>query len=102
MLAIREPSAYAEQGVPMANLYEVLGVGRNAEFAEIKIAFHKGAKVYHPDLHTGDVERFKALNDAYNVFTLCPAHGRGPSSKASNNGAKRRHVGPFCPSIRPT
>src|SRR5262245_22793211 len=92
MLAIREPSAYAERGVPMANLYEVLGVGRKADFAEIKIAFHKDAKVYHPDLHTGDVERFKALNHAYDVLSKPDARLAYDAACALEIARKRQQV----------
>ena len=35
----------------MAHLYEVLGIANNAGAAEIKVAFHRLAKTYHPDLH---------------------------------------------------
>ena len=56
----------------MADLYEVLGIDSNAGAAEIKVAFHRLAKTYHPDLHAGDVmaeERFKAINHAYGILS---------------------------------
>ncbi len=34
--------------------YEVLGIGKNATDAEIKSAYRKLAKKYHPDLNPGD------------------------------------------------
>ena len=55
----------------MADLYEVLGIGSNAGAAEIKVAFHRLAKTYHPDLHARDAvaeERFKAINHAYDIL----------------------------------
>ena len=55
----------------MADLYEVLGIDSNAGAAEIKVAFHRLAKTYHPDLHPRDVmaeERFKAINHAYDIL----------------------------------
>ncbi|MDD3260296.1 MAG: molecular chaperone DnaJ [Oscillospiraceae bacterium] len=52
--------------------YEVMGVPKNASEEEIKKAYHKLAKKYHPDLHPGDKEaeaKFKELNEAYEVLS---------------------------------
>ena len=49
------------------NYYEVLGVAKNATEEEIKSAYRKLAKQYHPDLHPGDAaaaEKFKEINEA--------------------------------------
>ena len=48
--------------------YEVLGVGKNATESEIKSAYRKLAKKYHPDLNPGDKEaeeKFKEVNEAH-------------------------------------
>ncbi len=52
--------------------YEVLGVGKSAGDDEIKKAYRKLAKQYHPDMHPGDKvaeEKFKEVNEAYAVLS---------------------------------
>ena len=52
--------------------YEVLGVGKDAQTAEIKSAYRKMALKYHPDRNAGDKEaeeNFKKINEAYEVLS---------------------------------
>lgn len=48
--------------------YEVLGVKRGADEAEIKRAYRKLAQQYHPDKESGSEEQFKQINEAYQVL----------------------------------
>jgi molecular chaperone DnaJ len=52
--------------------YQVLGVPRDAQDTEIKKAFRKLAREYHPDVKPGDKEaeeKFKEVNEAYEVLS---------------------------------
>ena len=49
--------------------YESLGVNKSASKDEIKSAYRKLAKKYHPDnKETGDAEKFKEVQEAYDVL----------------------------------
>ncbi len=56
----------------MRNLYEILEVEEKATEQEIKSAYRKLAKKYHPDLNQGNEEaqeKFKEINTAYEVLS---------------------------------
>lgn len=53
------------------NYYEILQVNQQASEKEIRIAFKKLAKIYHPDLNSNDKlanAKFQKLNEAYNTL----------------------------------
>ena len=55
----------------MKNLYDVLGVSKTASDAELKSAYRKLARKYHPDLNKDDknaAEKFKEISAAYEIL----------------------------------
>lgn len=54
------------------NFYDILGVSKTSSADEIKSAYRKLVKQYHPDLHPGDnacAEKFKEVNEAYETLS---------------------------------
>src|ERR1700722_13403752 len=52
--------------------YELLGVSRTAGVKDIRAAYRKLARKYHPDLNPGDKtaeEKFKQIQEAYDVLS---------------------------------
>ncbi len=53
------------------DFYEILGIKKGASAAEIKKAFRKLARKYHPDVNPGDKkseQKFKEINEAYEIL----------------------------------
>ena len=61
--------------VPKRDYYDRLGLSRNASDDEIKKAYRKLARQYHPDLQTGEQQKktaedkFKEINEAHEVLS---------------------------------
>lgn len=49
--------------------YDILGVSKDASDDEIKKAYRKLAHKYHPDKRGGDEQKFKQINEAYQVLS---------------------------------
>jgi molecular chaperone DnaJ len=75
------------------DLYKVLGIGRNASDEEIKKAYRKLARQYHPDTNQGDAraeERFKEISAAHDVLSdpeKRKAYDQGTGPFAAGGGA---------------
>jgi molecular chaperone DnaJ len=70
--------------------YEVLGVGRNADEAEVKKAFRKLARELHPDVNNHDPqaeEKFKEAAEAYEI--LSDAERRQVYDRYGHDGLRR-------------
>ncbi|MCY4577118.1 MAG: DnaJ domain-containing protein [Candidatus Kaiserbacteria bacterium] len=53
----------------MKDYYKMLGVERGASQEDIQKAFRKLAHQYHPDKKRGDINKFKEVNEAYQVLS---------------------------------
>ncbi len=67
--------------------YKTLGVEKNASQDEIKKAFRKQAHKYHPDKSSGNEDKFKEANEAYQVLGDEQKRGQYDQFGSSFNGA---------------
>src|SRR5512145_784126 len=59
-------------GPEYKDYYKILGVERSADEKEVKSAYRKLARKYHPDVNPGDKsaeDKFKEVNEAYEVLS---------------------------------
>ena len=65
--------------------YQILGVSHDADAEQIKQAYRRLAKQYHPDLHPGDAEaarRMNEINEAYDLIKNPDAYRRQQAQQA--------------------
>lgn len=84
------------RGVHMSQLYEVLGVARGADSAQVKSAFRNLAKACHPDLHgesKGAEQRFREITYAYETLTNPATRAAYDAGCAQMRAWERRRLG---------
>jgi len=80
----------------LSDLYKTLGVGRTADQAEIKSAYRKLAKKFHPDLNPGDADierRFKEVSAAYDVLGDAEKRAKYDRGDMDQDGRERSGAG---------
>ena len=76
----------------MTDPYTTLGVARGATQADIKKAYRKLAKKFHPDSPAGDLERFKRISVAYEVIGDEEKRSRYDRGEIDVGGAERANA----------
>ena len=82
----------------MRDPYQTLGVQRTASHDEIKAAYRKLAKKFHPDLNPGKPEvekQFKEVNAAYDIVGDADKRGRFDRGEIDAGGNEQRGAGGF-------
>jgi DnaJ-class molecular chaperone len=76
----------------MIDPYKVLGVGKDASDEEIKKAYRKLTKKYHPDLNAGSKEaekKFKELGEAFELISNKDSREKFSQSQTETSGQER-------------
>lgn len=71
--------------------YQVLGISHDASPEEIKKAYRRKAKEYHPDLHPNDpaaARKMNEVNEAYDMLT-------NPEKYAARRAQQERQSDPY-------
>ncbi|HMR30986.1 MAG TPA: DnaJ C-terminal domain-containing protein [Geminicoccaceae bacterium] len=79
------------------NLYKVLGVAKGASEDELRQAYRKLAKQYHPDANPGDntaEERFKRISGAYDILSDKDKRARYDRGEIDEQGNERGFTPP--------
>jgi DnaJ-class molecular chaperone len=77
----------------MSDPYKTLGVARTASTSDIKSAYRRLAKQYHPDLNAGNAERFKDISGAYDILSDSTKRGKFDRGEIDPFGKERPGAG---------
>lgn len=80
----------------MIDPYQVLGIPRNATEEEIKKAYRKKAKEYHPDLHPDDpvaAQKMNEVNEAYDMLKNPEKYERRRAQEQSQSAYRQSYYG---------
>lgn len=78
--------------------YKVLGVSESASQEEIKSAYRKMAKMYHPDLHPNDpkaTEKMNEINEAYDMLSHPEKYAKRRAEEAQRQSYQSYGYNPF-------
>ncbi len=84
--------------MPSKDYYKTLGIDKNATESDIKSAYRKMAKQYHPDLNPDNpqaAEKFKEVNEAYEVLSDKEKRARYDRGEMDFDGANYGGFNPF-------
>ena len=73
------------------DFYAILGIAKDASDADIKKAYRKLARQYHPDTNAGDAaaeKRFKVISEAYSVLSSPEDRQQYDAIRAMGGGAR--------------
>ncbi len=71
--------------------YKVLGISRDASKEEIKKAYRKKAKEYHPDLHPGDSAAARKMNDINEAYDMLNHPEKYQKTSSTYGGARANY-----------
>lgn len=77
-----------------SEFHKILGVSPAASLKDVKLAYLKLAKQLHPDSPTGDAEKFRTINHAYESIKSGAATAPKPKPQAKRN-SQDFHSGDF-------
>ncbi len=80
----------------MIDPYQVLGIPRGASEEEIKKAYRKKAKEYHPDLHPDDpvaAQKMNEVNEAYDMLKNPEKYERKRAQEQSQSSYRQSYYG---------
>lgn len=85
----------------MFNPWAVLGVHRGTPEDEVKLAYQRLTREYHPDRVTGDADKFRRVTDAYRILRSTESLKKHllvmkttgvPCAKCDSKGFKRKQI----------